>query len=329
MISNCGCDENGRYSGGMAGDQKGNEWSVIPWYDRPWGKVLRYPDVKVGEKIAELARQAAKNGHIGYDQAQRGTYWQELKNAKYHPENIKTYCEADCSSGVLANIKAVGYLMKIKKLKEINQDGYTGNMKEILKNAGFDVLTDKKYLTSDKYLIPGDILLYEFHHTATNLDYGEKWKDTSELSVFQKNVRVGQKWLNANYGALLERTFKEKLEEDGEYGKKTRAAALAVWKDTLNRKFGTSLTPANPTFGAECKKEAKKAAVKMGSTGTFAYICELILSAKGFYSGNMDGESETMLCSAICDFKKSEALKVKEPEKEKCGSTTWSRLFNG
>ena len=29
MISNCGHDENGRYSGGKAGDQTGTEWQVI------------------------------------------------------------------------------------------------------------------------------------------------------------------------------------------------------------------------------------------------------------------------------------------------------------
>ena len=32
MISNCGHDENGRYSGGKAGDQTGTEWQVINWY---------------------------------------------------------------------------------------------------------------------------------------------------------------------------------------------------------------------------------------------------------------------------------------------------------
>ena len=34
MISNCGHDENGRYSGGKAGDQTGTEWQVINWYSK-------------------------------------------------------------------------------------------------------------------------------------------------------------------------------------------------------------------------------------------------------------------------------------------------------
>ena len=31
LISNSGHDENGRYSGGRAGDQTGTEWALIPW----------------------------------------------------------------------------------------------------------------------------------------------------------------------------------------------------------------------------------------------------------------------------------------------------------
>ena len=79
MISNCGHDERGKYSGGKAGDQKGDEWVVIPWYSRPWGVMLRHPNAAVGKKIAELAEKAAKNDHIGYDQGNRYTFWQQLK----------------------------------------------------------------------------------------------------------------------------------------------------------------------------------------------------------------------------------------------------------
>lgn len=42
LISNSGHDENGKYSGGKAGDQTGTEWALIPWYNRPWKCVLRH-----------------------------------------------------------------------------------------------------------------------------------------------------------------------------------------------------------------------------------------------------------------------------------------------
>ena len=172
MISNCGHDEHGRYSGGQAGDQTGQEWAVIPWYSRPWNVVLRHPDRDTAQLIADMARSAAKNDNIGYDQSQRYTYWTALKRAEYNPAKITELCEADCSSGVAANVKAAGYKTGDKALQGVSIYAYTGNLRKQLQSAGFDALYAEKYLTSDKYLLPGDILLYEGHHVATNLDSG-------------------------------------------------------------------------------------------------------------------------------------------------------------
>lgn len=173
MISNSGHDENGRYSGGKAGDQTGKEWAIINWYNRPWKCVIRHPDAKVREEIASLSEKAAKNDNIGYDQGQRASYWDELVKAKYNPAAIKTKCEADCSSGVMANVKAAGYLLKNAKLKEVSITS-THYMREMLRKAGFEILTESKYLTSDRYLLRGDILLNDGHHTATNLTDGQE-----------------------------------------------------------------------------------------------------------------------------------------------------------
>ena len=171
-ISNSGGDERGGIKGGKAGDQTGNEWNIRSWYNRPWSCVLRYPDKKVRELIAELAIEAAENNKIGYDQTQRQTYWNELKKVGYRPSKITTACEADCSAGVIANTKAAGALLGIPKLVNIPAT-YTGNMRSTYQAAGFQVLTDKKYLTSPDYLLPGDILLNDNHHTATNLGTGK------------------------------------------------------------------------------------------------------------------------------------------------------------
>ncbi len=173
MISNSGHDENGRYSGGKAGDQTGKEWEIINWYNRPWKCVIRHPDADVREMIADLSEKAAVNNNIGYDQGQRGTYWNELVKADYNPSSIKTKCEADCSSGVMANVKAAGYLLNNARLKAVSITS-THYMRDMLRKAGFEILTESKYLTSDKYLLRGDILLNDGHHTATNLTNGSK-----------------------------------------------------------------------------------------------------------------------------------------------------------
>ena len=181
-ISNCGHDERNKYSGGKAGDQTGTEWQVINWYNRPWKCVLRHPDAKVRKMIADMAKAAAKNNLVGYDQSQRYTFWEHLKASNYKPENITVACEADCSSGVAAVVKGAGYRLGIQKLKNVSIYLYTGNMRAGLKAAGFEVLTASKYLTSDAYLLEGDIILNDSAHVATNLTNGSKISGVKEQS---------------------------------------------------------------------------------------------------------------------------------------------------
>lgn len=178
MISNCGKDENGAYSGGQAGDQTGKEYWLISWYNHPWSCVLRHPDANVRAEIAKLARAAAQNSNIGYDQYERLTFWNQLTRVNYDPAAITMPCEADCSSSTASIIKAVGYRLNNAKLKNVQQSLTTYNMRSSLRSAGFDLLTDSKYLSSDAYLIAGDIILNDSSHVAINVSNGA-YGDTS------------------------------------------------------------------------------------------------------------------------------------------------------
>lgn len=192
MISNCGHDENGRYSGGAAGDQTGTEWQVVPWYSRPWNVVLR-PPAQAAQLIATMARQCADNNHIGYDQNQRYTFWDNLRAVGYDPTRITANCETDCSAGVAAICKAAGYRLGMAALQGISIYAYTGNLRSVLLQAGFTQLTDPKYLTSGDYLLAGDVLLLEGSHTAINLDNGknaEGGDDMALIDAWRANTRI-------------------------------------------------------------------------------------------------------------------------------------------
>ena len=194
-ISNSGHDENGAYHGGKAADQTGGEWAIIRWYNRPWTCVLRHPDEKVAEMIADFAIDAALNDNIGYDQYERTSYWYALKESEYQPSKVKIKCEADCTAGVTANVKAVGYVLGVAKLKNVSTEIYSGNMKAKFKAAGFEVLTDKKYLNGYSYLKPGDILLYEGHHAATNLTWGKNAvKNEPEVPAAVDEIYISGHW---------------------------------------------------------------------------------------------------------------------------------------
>lgn len=132
--------------------------------------------------------KAALNNKIGYDQYQRGTYWTQLKAVGYDPEKITVACESDCSAGVAANVKAAGYILNIPALQNVSSGMSSRTTVDQLKKAGFTVITDRKYLTSSKYLLPGDILLYVNHHVATNITKGSAAKAITTPGVTAGNI---------------------------------------------------------------------------------------------------------------------------------------------
>lgn len=169
-------DERMRYSGGIAGDQDGREVLIREWYSRPWNKVLRCKDVAKAEKIAVAMEKACRNDYIGYDQSQRTTLYSLCKANEWKIEDIKTPCETDCSALVAVCVNAAGI--------KVSGDIYTGNEAVALLRTGeFELLSAPKYLLSDEYLKRGDILLYEFHHTAIALQDGRKAEKTKPVQV--------------------------------------------------------------------------------------------------------------------------------------------------
>ena len=228
-ISNSGSDENGNYKGGAAGDNTGREWQIRDWYNRPWNCVLRHPDPEVRACIADLATKAANNNRIGYDQYQRETYWRELQKVNYDPSKITVACEADCSAGVIANIKAAGYLLGRPELQNITCT-YTGNMRAGLRAAGFACLTDSKYLTSSEFLVAGDVLLNDKHHTATAVTNGIQSDGSIPAAATMPLLKKGSQ---GEAVKKLQQTLNGKgykLTEDGDFGNKTEAAVKAFQK---------------------------------------------------------------------------------------------------
>ena len=241
MISNCGSDERGKYSGGQAGDQTSKEWRIREWYNRPWNCVIRFPE-NVRNVLAKYAYEAAKNDNVGYDQSNRLSFYNELKKVGYDPAKIQTKCEADCSSGVAAIVIAAGYKLDDNKLKRVSPSLWTGNMRRNLREAGGEILTDSKYLTSDKNLLKGDILLNDAHHTCINVgdckfeDAQSSTKPSSPLSSEYKPVtdQVVNDVIAGKYGNGDAR--KSKLAAAGYNYKDVQAAVNAKLKAQKEQK---------------------------------------------------------------------------------------------
>lgn len=147
-------DENGKAHGGQAGNQTGRELKKQKWYkhDKTW-RVFRVKDAGVAAKIAQCAKAAVANRHIGYDQYQRNTLYKEAQPYGFDVSKVTTDCETDCSALVRVCCAFAGIL-------GLPSDFRTGNMpKNLLKTGAFVELTGSRYTDTYTYLKAGDILV--------------------------------------------------------------------------------------------------------------------------------------------------------------------------
>lgn len=161
-------DENGKISGGAAGDQNEKEVCVRNWYAGGWDFVARFKDKTLAEKAAKACEDACSNSCIGYDQGSRNSLRQEAAQVGWDLKKIARPCECDCSSFMGVCIEAAGI-----KLPADNGPT-TRTLRKVLEATGcFEILTAGKYLTSEKWLKRGDILCNEGSHTVMAVSGGE------------------------------------------------------------------------------------------------------------------------------------------------------------
>ena len=231
-------DENGKITGGAAGDQTGKEICTRSWYNGGWGMVLRPKTSTLAEKSAVACEAGCANSNIGYDQYQRNTLNTQAKKVGYDLSRIAVGCECDCSAFMHVCAIAGGANLSY------GSNGYTTRtMAAAFLNSGdYEKLTDSKYLTSDKYLRRGDILLKEGSHAVMVLENGSEAglvapapaEDTNtasssgQLPVLQKGskgqaVKSLQVLLKAR-GYNLGSYGPKKDGVDGDFGKATEDA---------------------------------------------------------------------------------------------------------
>ena len=201
MIGHASRDENKQYKNGQAGDQDGLEVCKRTWFNRPWKIVLRAKDDKIRDKIAHAMELACDNPNLGYDQNQRNSLWNDIKTKGFDPSKTTKAVETDCSALVCVCCAYAG--IPTQYLMISGNSLTTSTMQKYLMSSGyFELLTDNQYLTSDKYLLRGDILVYPSHHTAVNLDDGIYAKQSTELKSIDE---IAQEVINDKWGSGSDR----------------------------------------------------------------------------------------------------------------------------
>ena len=173
-IGHASIDERGKASGGAAGDQTGKEVYTRNWYSKGWNAVLRPKSAALAEKSAQACETACANPNIGYDQGGRNTLHAKASAVGYDLGKITEPCECDCSS--LMHVCAIAGGANLT----YGANGHTTRtmVRAFVNSGDYIKLTSSNYLTMDKYLQRGDILVKEGSHTVMVLTNGE-WAGAS------------------------------------------------------------------------------------------------------------------------------------------------------
>ena len=248
-------DENGKAYGGKAGDQTGKEVSKQKYYVHSKGwRVFRAKDATVAAKIAQFIEDVCANPLVGYDQWNRHTLYNAIKDMSFDLSKLNKKVETDCSALVRTALALCGI--------HVPEDFRTGNMPQYLLATGeFAELKGSKYTGQSTYLGKGDVLVTKTSgHTVVVLDDGAKYEGAVEAKPVQlgerllkhgaegEDVKILQEYLiglgydlgrwgaDGDYGdatelAVMRFQRDHSLDDDGDYGPLTHAKLMEVLEE--------------------------------------------------------------------------------------------------
>lgn len=181
LIGHASISEKGTINGAK-GDSTTKEVCTRTWYSKPWDFMAIHPDAAVREKHAKAVEAACANNNIGYGQSDRNTLNTLAKAVGYDLSKVGK-CNCDCSS--LQNVAAVA--SGASGVSYESNGWVTSNMKAKLTAAGYIIITDGTYLTSEAYCVRGAIYVKASSHTVCGLSNGSKANDTLVKAGIVKN----------------------------------------------------------------------------------------------------------------------------------------------
>ena len=171
IIGSARCDEHGRYSGGLKGDQTCKEVSTQNFYvhNKGW-IILRAKEDKIANKLSRLMKDACNNKNIGYNQSD---IYSIIKEGVY----TERTCNCDCSSLVRECI--------IEATKKDPGDFNTVTEVKAIMNTG---LFNQHIYTNGTKLYDGDILVTKTKgHTVIVVSGASRIKNRLDEPTTNKN----------------------------------------------------------------------------------------------------------------------------------------------
>lgn len=227
-INGASIDENGKAHGGKAGNQTGRELRKQKWYlhSKGW-RVFRAKSAEVAEKIAVCAEAAVANQHIGYDQYERNTLYNEARQYNFDVSKVTKDVECDCSALVRVCCAYAGVMGLPEGFRTTNEP------KNLLVTGMFIEMTGDQYQKKADYLKRGDILCTPVQgHTVVVVTSGDK----AEPTLYRLGERTLKKGCKGSDVTDLQADLMKlgyalpKYGADGDYGSETVKAVKAFQK---------------------------------------------------------------------------------------------------
>ena len=253
-IGSARIDENGKAHGGAAGDQTGKEVSTQSWYasNKVW-VLLRAKSAEAREKIACCMQWACDNKHVGYDQYQRDTLYNEAKQYGFDVSKVTKDVETDCSALVRVCVNYAG--IPVGNFRTPTEPSV------LMATGAFDKFTDDAHCKQSANPLRGDILVTRTQgHTVVVLSdganaakeraaYGDgemplggrvlsKGSMGNDVVAMQKALAslgydLGSYGADGDFGSATEKAVKAfqakaGLDQSGQYDAKTHEALAAA-----------------------------------------------------------------------------------------------------
>lgn len=293
-----------RYSK-TASDGKGNTWHrgvVAVVRPKKMTDELRASFVKLYSTIL---------GRNIYSQTLRQYCYTAYKNGKYY---------SDCSSSQCLTLNKIG--LDISTLNTVGMYQSNKFEKVDVKIVGGHIKNPEILKIGDQLLFAGDDPYRVLHIGHVEGVFAIKGQNPDPKD--EKGVKGFQEWLNLYYPNLVEQVTGDPLVVDGDFGPKTKAAAVTVWKYMANKYYRASLTIGNVNFFESCRTAAKKITfAEVKKHGTLAAVLQGLLAKEGNYTGPISAVADDALEAAVSAYNKKAGISGAE-----LTADTWYKLFN-
>ena len=255
-IAESGHDEHGRYTGGKAGDQTGQECYVHEYYNYPWNVFIEPIDDYLARDIANNGIDAANNDHIGYDQWQRNSAYAEWKKVGSIAKITKD-CEVDCSALVSLCITQAGCDI----LTGRSNAPVTSTLRSILLNTG-------KFRRVSAPTKRGTICLSEGNHVAIYLGTSKEKKGGSTSTTTSKPTASTTNKTDTTKAELKPTSKKTFIVSGKTSPNRTKAYKGRVTASALNARTWAGVANATVSFSPLSK-------------GAVVEVCDAIQASNG------------------------------------------------